>query len=285
MRLSHSDTDPGVGRPSNQDVLFVDDRLGAYIVADGVGGQAGGKEAARAAVDAAVAFLRAAIPRSAGRQLEALARMAVENANTAVYQMAARSQNLEHARTTITVLLLSGSRMAVAHVGDSRLTCFDAGIAYSLTHAHTIAAELLRMGILNPQQAARHPGRHTLTRSLGKEMIVKVDVRSGDVAPGSTFVLASDGLDPAMQSREFGHLAEKEALMRTPAALIELAKARGSEDNLSVVVVRCFEDDEDERAPPWGSQRPGRHSSRSTGGLWASLVRGRRFFSRRPAPF
>lgn len=219
-------------RPSNQDAV-VARRLGdgreLVALADGMGGHAGGEVASRRALDVMVAELE----RGAGL------REAVEAANGAVYAEASRNAELEGMGTTVVALLVSGDRYEIANVGDSRAYRIARDGIHQLTTDHSFLAEAVRSGRLSPEEAERSPWRNALTRAVGTDPEVEVEV----VGPFSaeephTVLLCSDGLYRALPD---GHLmrqvlavADGEALART---LTEQALANGSDDNISVALI------------------------------------------------
>lgn len=244
-RRSASVSDVGRVRRENQDAVLADDELGLWLVADGMGGHAGGARASTIARDTVRDLVRD------GTSL-ADAVMAAHHA--------IRSEQLERPEyndmgTTVVALAEQGGRYEVCWVGDSRAYRFrsDSRPLEMLTSDHNVAGVLVASGALSPDEATRHPQRHVLTDCLGLagEEVPRVDIVEGEWQPGDMIVLCSDGL-----SGELGD-SEIERILRSVKAssaqglaeeLLQGALASGAHDNVSVVVVA---------APPVASpQRP-----------------------------
>jgi protein phosphatase len=231
-------SDVGTERPHNEDFCgFV--RAGASsvlaAVADGVSSFEGGEVASQKAVEVTLSVYRgqpATVPVP-----KRLAR-AVQQANIEVYDLATVVPELRGMATTLTAVALDGTELWAAHIGDSRLYLLRGGRLTQLTKDHTVAAERRRMGLISAARAQSHPDRGTLTKCLGRELIVGADRLSTRVGPGDVLVLCTDGLHNALDSDEISRLAATEDAASACRALIEAANARGTADNLSAAVVR-----------------------------------------------
>ena len=236
----------GLARTTNQDTLLVDSRAGLFAVCDGMGGCAGGKTAstlAIAAIDRSISRHCDVRPRSGDHwsdddDLEAAVAYAVHRASRDVFDMACSDRSLAGMGTTATVLLLGETQGAVAHVGDSRLYLLRNGSGSQLTRDHTLVADLVRAGDLAPEQAASHPRRHLLTRSVGTRAAVEVDSMVVDLRVGDRLVLCSDGMSAAIPS--LGWLADRSAGCRIqdlPSQLVTAAFEAAVPDDVTVVAV------------------------------------------------
>jgi protein phosphatase len=241
-------SEPGDVRPHNEDFAGAYalttpddawDRGPLFVVCDGLGGHAAGEVASRAAVEAALGIWTAPDPRPPPQALRAAARAA----NAAVFD-AALERRQRGMATTFTALTLAGCQAVVAHVGDSRCYLVRRGSCTQMTADHSRVGEMLRMGLLNPEQAARHPGRSQLMRVVGIEPTVQVDVVKADTEAGDVFVLCSDGLWDVVANHE---IAERAGAVGTPGVptvveaaeqLVDLAIKAGSPDNVTVIVVK-----------------------------------------------
>jgi protein phosphatase len=243
---------PGNVRPHNEDFggAFAPtipddawDRPPLFVVADGLGGHAAGEVASRLATEA---VLRSWTESQPTRPHQAL-RAAVRAANVAVYD-AALEQHHRGMGTTLTALTLAGKEASIAHVGDSRAYLARDDECTQLTSDHSRAAEMVRMKLITPEQATRHPARSMLTRSLGAELSVQVDIARTDIRRDDVFVLCSDGLwDVVGRADLLATLSDLgSASMPTPgeaaAALVDLAVKRGTADNVTAVVVQVKSD-------------------------------------------
>jgi protein phosphatase len=237
-------SDTGVGRDSNEDFAGVrapesEDAAPVFVVADGMGGHAAGEVASRLAVEAVLAWWDSAGSGPVHQRLRAAARAA----NAAVYD-AGHDAARRGMGSTLTALSLAGREALIAHVGDSRAYRVRERQASQLTADHSRVGEMLRMRLITAEQAARHPARSMLTRSLGTDPVVQVDLIREPAEIGDTFVLCSDGLWDVVGRAEIADLAgggEGEvppAPAHAAAALVELALKRDAPDNISVIVIR-----------------------------------------------
>jgi len=230
-----SATDTGLVRGNNEDAFLVDGEHQLYAVADGMGGHRGGEVASRTAVEA----LRAAF--AGGRGVEA----AITSANDAVIERARGDSGLTGMGTTLTALTVKGGRqLLIGHVGDSRAYMIHDGAIRRITEDHSLVEELVREGRLTPEQADAHPQRHVVTRALGIDEQIDVDLYTLDVTEGDRVVLCSDGLTTMIRERDVERIARSEPdPQRAAEQLVDAANAAGGEDNTSVVVVDVLEVD------------------------------------------
>jgi protein phosphatase len=204
-----------------------------FAVADGMGGYAHGGLASRLALETFDGIVH---PHPAG-QVDSLLKRGVEAANLAVCQEANRL-GVAHMGTTLTAASISGSRLHLAHVGDSRAYLVRNSDIRLLTEDHTVVGDLLRMHVLGPEQVRTHARRSVLTRAVGMSLFVQPDLLSIPLLPGDRFFLCSDGLWSSIQDAEFGQLAaEISALDVLCRTLLDLALERGADDNVSIIAV------------------------------------------------
>ena len=223
-----SRTDRGRVRETNQDVVVDNDRLA--LVADGMGGQAGGEIAARVAAG----VVRAAFGGQSLAELEA----AVRAANWAVWDRASDDPELEGMGTTICAFGVTKSgRAALAHVGDSRAYLWREGTLTQMTSDHSVTSELIERGQLSAEGARAHPHYGVLTRAIGVGPEVDVDCSTFDLDRGARLLVCSDGLFNELKSTEISEvLANSTSLASAVDALVERAVAHGGRDNVSVVL-------------------------------------------------
>jgi serine/threonine protein phosphatase PrpC len=237
MRLrSFAGTDVGRVRSGNED-SFVCGRT-VFAVADGLGGHQGGEVASAAAVEplAALDGREFAEP---GEAADALAE-AIRTANTAILDRAAGNPELWGMGTTVTAAVVAGDRfLQLAHVGDSRAYLLRGGSLDQLTIDHTIVGELVRHGRLTPEQAAVHPERSILTRAVGLDPRIPVDIPDSlELHPGDQVLLCSDGLTEAVPEPRITELLATPDGDATCRALIDAANTAGGPDNITVVLIR-----------------------------------------------
>jgi PPM family protein phosphatase len=229
-------TDVGRVREGNEDG-FLDEsvRLGVVAVADGMGGHRAGEVASATALES----LRAAV--AAGRPL----RDAIVDANDAVLEKSVSDQQLRGMGTTLTAGTLgTDGNLVIGHVGDSRAYLFHGGELTQITDDHSLVEEMVRTGELTPEQAESHPQRSIITRALGIDPEVEVDVYPVQLGVGDRVLLCSDGLTTMVRSEDIAGILEREPDPgRAAQLLVDAANAAGGEDNITAVVVEAVEDE------------------------------------------
>lgn len=224
-------SDTGRVRRGNEDALLVEEPL--FAVADGMGGHIAGDIASATAVDVIAQGARDARPQDP----EALGTL-VRNANSAIWQKAQGDPNLRGMGTTCTLLMIADDRAHLAHVGDSRAYLLRDQELVQVTEDHTLVGRMVREGRLSPEEADHHPQRSIITRALGVDSDIQVDLISRDVAEGDRIVLSSDGLTSMIAVDRIAEVLRDEAdPQRAADRLVELANEAGGDDNITVVVV------------------------------------------------
>ena len=244
-------TDPGRKRDHNEDSFLVDEGLRLFVVADGMGGHAGGGTASRLAVEtirdrlsearqsSPEVFGDSAEPED-GKLLEFL-RQAVEAACAAIFKAAQGDPTLAGMGTTVTAALIDGETAYLAHVGDSRCYLLRKGKIYQISEDHSLVNEQLKAGAITTDEARHSRFKNIITRSVGFEQEVLVDMMGLEVEPGDKMVLCCDGLSNLVQEHEILKIVDETPLEETPGKLVELANARGGDDNITVIVVHTRE--------------------------------------------
>jgi PPM family protein phosphatase len=223
---AHSDT--GRKRRRNEDAYVM--RPPLFAVADGMGGAQAGEIASRLAAEA----LRDDGGDGSG---EDRVNELVQTANRRVYERATADAAASGMGTTVTVALVGGDDVTIGHVGDSRAYLIREGELTQLTEDHSLVGELIRSGKLSPEEAESHPQRSVITRALGTDPDVDVDVFSVQTAPGDVFLLCSDGLTTMVGDGLILDVVEqhRDDLDAAARALVGTANRGGGEDNITVV--------------------------------------------------
>ncbi|MDX6626361.1 MAG: family protein phosphatase [Solirubrobacterales bacterium] len=259
-------TDTGRQRNANEDSLFT--RGMVFVVADGMGGAQAGEVASKAAVEVFDRGLPQAPP-------ERVLEQTIEAANRTIHERAHSDPNLAGMGTTTTAMIvdLEAEEVAIGHVGDSRAYRFRAGKLERLTRDHSLVEEMRRKGQLTDAQAEDHPQRSIITRALGPEPEVKVDVQTVPAQPGDVFLICSDGLTTMLDEDHIARILARASSMDSAVrALVDEANRAGGRDNITVVALRL----EDAAAParaPEGATLIG--PSAEEAGLTATEVRRR----------
>jgi PPM family protein phosphatase len=225
-------TDTGRQRNANEDSFFT--RSPLFVLADGMGGAQAGEVASRTAVEAFDRQLPQAPP-------EQLLRETIEAANRAIHEQARSDPNLAGMGTTITAAIVDpdSEEVAIGHVGDSRAYRLRAGKLEQLTRDHSLVEEMRRKGQLTDAQAVDHPQRSIITRALGPEPEVEVDLQTVPALPGDVFLICSDGLTTMLGDDHIARvLARSSSLETALRTLVDEANRAGGRDNITVVAFR-----------------------------------------------
>lgn len=232
-------TDRGLNerRPLNEDSFLADSNRGVFAVADGVGGAEAGEVASQTAVEVLDEAFRHQVN---GADIEDLMELAIQRANASIHQMAQEHAKFSMMATTIVALYVEGNMATIGHVGDSRLYRLTPdGQLVRETEDHSVVEEEVRAGRMTPEQAANHPSKNVISRALGAESDVEVDMKTIEIEDGTQFLLCTDGITRHIPDYELRQL-----LLITPdlgSLCDELKKRcfeRGAEDNLTAVLVR-----------------------------------------------
>jgi serine/threonine protein phosphatase PrpC len=259
-------TDTGRQRNANEDSLFT--RATLFVVADGMGGAQAGEVASKTAAESFDRELPQAPP-------ERVLRETIEVANRTIHERARKDPELAGMGTTITAAILDpeAEEVAIGHVGDSRAYRLRGGRFERLTRDHSLVEEMRRKGQLTDAQAEDHPQRSIITRALGPEPEVEVDVQTVPAQAGDVFLICSDGLTTMLGDEQIGRLLSRATSMESAVrALVDEANRAGGRDNITVVAFRL----EDAAAParaPEGATLVG--PSAAEAGLTATEVRRR----------
>lgn len=259
-------TDTGRQRNANEDSFFA--RAPIFVVADGMGGAQAGEVASKAAADAFDRDLPEAPP-------EQVLRETIEAANRRIHDHARSDPSLAGMGTTITAAIVdaAGEEVAIGHVGDSRAYRLRGGRLEQLTRDHSLVEELRRKGQLTEAQAEDHPQRSIITRALGPEPNVQVDVQTVPAQAGDVFLLCSDGLTTMLPDERIAHLLGGAGSMTAAVrALVDEANEAGGRDNITALAFR-LEDSEAPRRAPEAQTLIGRAAEEA--GLTATEIRRR----------
>jgi protein phosphatase len=237
MKLGHfaGASDPGRRRRRNEDSYVIDPPL--FAVADGMGGAQAGEVASKLAAGAV---------KERGSDVEEL----IQEANRRVHQRSIEDPNASGMGTTLTVASVEHGLVSIGHVGDSRAYLVRDGRLEQVTEDHSLVGELMRSGKLSAEEAETHPQRSVITRALGTDPDVDVDMFPIETRPGDLFLICSDGLTTMVDDRKIlelvgQHRGDLQALVK---ALIKAANKGGGEDNITVVAFEITDDADEQTA-------------------------------------
>lgn len=243
-------SDKGRKRPHNEDSSVTDTGVGLALVADGMGGYKAGEVASAIAAKSVLDGMRESggkpRTRRAGPEAQAssaealLIRECIQAANRHIFDTAHSIPQCHGMGTTIVAALFSDGRVTLAHVGDSRIYRFRGDELKQVTNDHSLVQELIDRGFFTPEEAQANTPKNLVTRALGIDEQVEVDVQEMETLPGDIFLLCSDGLNDMVTDEEIRLTLSKYSANLSQAAheLVRQANEGGGKDNVSVVLAR-----------------------------------------------
>jgi protein phosphatase len=245
-------SDTGRIREHNEDTIGTDADIGLVVLADGMGGYKAGEVASGIAVRTVMSLVKEAVERedlslpdtATGLSRPGiLLRDAINRANKIIYQTAKTQANCEGMGTTVVAGLFFDDNLTVAHVGDSRLYCLRGSEFRQVTQDHSLLQELVARGFYTPEEAHRAAAKNYVTRALGVEPTVEVDVTEVPVSKDDLYVLCSDGLSDMVEDEDI-HLTISTFggnLEMLAKQLVLLSNDNGGRDNVSIVLARVLD--------------------------------------------
>ncbi|HED34545.1 MAG TPA: Stp1/IreP family PP2C-type Ser/Thr phosphatase [Gammaproteobacteria bacterium] len=242
-------TDEGLLREHNEDSIDYSSELGLLVLADGMGGHKGGEIASAMAVDTIMQNLVSALPEippgatdeRTGYSLKSMAiENAIEVANLKIFEASKNNEQYEGMGTTVVVVLFYDNRVSIAHVGDSRLYRMRGELLEQITRDHTLLQELVDRGFYTPREAEKSLNKNLVTRAVGVNPGVDIDLQEDIVLTGDTYLICSDGLTDMINDDlvEDILLNYPDDLQKMCEELIRQAKEHGGKDNVSVVLAQ-----------------------------------------------
>jgi len=239
----------GRKRPHNEDSTISDSENGLVILADGMGGYKAGEIASALAAMTILQDVttglknKGAIKHEPGNALSpesSLIKRAIQHANSKIYQMAKSDIECQGMGTTIVTGLVHNDKISIGNVGDSRLYRLRAGKFQQVTKDHSLIQELIDRGTYTPEEAQAKMPKNLVTRALGLDIEVEVDIIEEHIHPGDIYLLCSDGLNDMVNDEEIHLTLSKYSanLVQAADSLVRLANSNGGKDNISVVLVR-----------------------------------------------
>lgn len=230
-------SDVGLKRKVNEDAILVDDSLGLWAVADGMGGHENGAYASAKTIKC----LSEQVFAASIDEAKSLLAERIYSANKQVFEVKGSDDARGKMGTTLVSLIIRDQDFAVLWVGDSRAYIYRRGGLFQLSTDHTHVQDLIDEGMLRPEEAADHPMSHVLSRALGVEETVQVDFVQDVIERGDVFVLCSDGLTGPVSEERIRQIVDQNPIGNAASLLIEAAYENGAPDNVSVVLVAVEE--------------------------------------------
>ena len=229
-------TDVGKVRANNQDAPIVSEKLRLYGVADGMGGHKGGEVASTSARDDLLRELEGKTPSVATLS------GAIGEVNRQIYHQQEHDDALTGMGTTLSVLWMSDNFVYIGHVGDSRVYLLRDGEFKQMTLDHSLVEQLVREGVLTEEEAQNHPMRNIITRAIGTDESVEVDVVVEERRKGDLWLACSDGLHGLVDDRQMRDALRQYAPEKAADVLLKAALDAGGRDNVTLVIVHDGEE-------------------------------------------
>ncbi len=230
-------TDVGLKRSGNQDSIVLNDKIKLYAVADGMGGHKGGEIASAIAVEVVETALKN-LDDNKKINITSFLKEAVSLASIRIHERAAMDESLKGMGTTLVCIYFNNGKCYIVQVGDSRVYLYRDGDLWKITEDHSLVNEQVRSGLITKAQADKLTYKNVITRSVGFEEDVDVDIYEREVESGDIFVLCSDGLTSMVSDTEIKQNIKPDNLKESIENLIGAANQAGGHDNISVIIVR-----------------------------------------------
>ena len=239
-------TDTGRARDNNEDSVAIDDATRLVVLADGMGGYNAGEVAS----GMATAFIRSELSRwltevgdtARSREVRRAVEICVDSANLAIYNAANSNPGYTGMGTTLVVAVFRDDALVLGHIGDSRCYRWRAGRLEQITRDHSLLQEQIDAGLITPEQAEKSTIKNLVTRALGVEVGVQLEVNEFAVEPGDVYLLCSDGLSDMVNDATIAQVLAKETTMAAQVqALVDVANHNGGRDNISVLMAEVSE--------------------------------------------
>ncbi len=240
MRLqSWGISDKGLKREGNQDSFLIDDRLGVFVVADGVGGHFGGEVASAIAVDTVREVV--SHPKAVEFKPKEVVVQAYEEASHRIFDRATNDPKLNGMGTTMVMSYVRDNKIFIGNVGDSRCYLYRKPFVWQLTEDHSLVNEQIRLGMMTEEQARKVIGKNVITRSVGFERDVFPDILEREISSGDVFLFCSDGLTGMVPDDEMMSIFNSTPIEKVVPLMIQRAIEHGGDDNVTVLVLH-FQD-------------------------------------------
>jgi protein phosphatase len=237
-------TDPGLARENNEDSVTYEETTRLGILADGMGGYNAGEIAS----GMATTFIKSELGRwlsqagrqANGREVRRAMEICVDNANRSIFNAANSNPQYSGMGTTLVVGVFQDGRLLLGHIGDSRCYRLRSGELAQITKDHSLLQEQMDAGLITPEQAAVSTNKNLVTRALGVEDAVLLEVNEHRVEPGDIYLMCSDGLSDMVDDRGIAHILHGDGSLEDKAGrLVDAANGNGGRDNISVLLAQA----------------------------------------------
>lgn len=233
-------SDIGLVRKENEDSFYIpnsNDKIKLFLVADGIGGNTHGKLASMMAIDEIVKFF--VKNQNKSKDLPEIVGLSIKKANEAVVKLAKSSSDFEGMGTTLVVAVIKDNKVILANAGDSRCYMIRNGIISQLTVDNSYVQYLLEKGLISAEEAQNHPQKNLITKAIGVEETIEVDIDSNELLEGDILLLCTDGLTTMLSDEEILHIILKKNgnIQEVTERLVGAAKENGGTDNITAILV------------------------------------------------
>ena len=236
--VAYGKTDVGRKRTSNQDSLLINDRIMLYAVADGMGGHKGGEIASSLCTEVLESAVIKMLDRNDDFKVGPFLKEAVTLASMRIYERASMDSSLKGMGTTLVSLFIRGKNAYICQVGDSRVYLYRSGELWKITEDHSLVNEQVRSGLISRDQADKITYKNVITRAVGFEEIINVDIYTRELQKGDVFLLCSDGLTSMISDADIRVNIDEHDLAGSVKRLIDASNEAGGNDNVSSILVR-----------------------------------------------
>ena len=235
---AYGQTDVGLKRTKNEDNLLVDEKLGLFVVADGMGGHRGGELASKIAVESMQHVVKVHCDEHTFLSPRAMIEEGYTEASAKIFLESQKNdKSLEGMGTTLVAAFFHEDHLYIGNVGDSRAYLFNEHAMWQLTEDHSLVNEHLKAGLLRDSEIDDFQAKNIITRSVGFEKNVSCDIVKKSLQPGDKFLLCSDGLCGLVDDRTIHSVVKSANKEDAVATCIEKAKEAGGDDNITVVII------------------------------------------------
>lgn len=250
---SYGLTDVGKKRTRNEDSYLINDDYQLYIVADGMGGHSGGEFASKLAVTTIEEVIQGINSDPEATMISGVntddaeysdrLRYAIEMASSKIFDRALYDTSLKGMGTTTVAALVNNNELNIANVGDSRAYLFHANKLNQLTTDHSLVSEQIKAGLISESDAKNHKLKNIITRSVGFQEEVEIDIKRKKIHMGDRVLLCSDGLSNLVDDKTITEIVNDNDIKTACHTLVDLANEKGGEDNITVVIFEILETD------------------------------------------
>jgi PPM family protein phosphatase len=241
LLISGHKSDRGLLRENNEDSFFINDKVGVYIVADGMGGHEGGEIASDIAVNTLGKILSSFLEKTQEREMHYIVHKALREANKEINLVKNRHIELSNMGTTVVLAMLFNNTLYYSHLGDSRAYLYKReGKLIQLTSDDSLVTEMAKAGLINKDELRTHNLRNIVTKYLGSIDLVLPEVQHCHVGVEESIILCSDGLTSMLQEKEILSIVNRNISMGPQIVcntLVDQANKKGGDDNITVIVV------------------------------------------------